>query len=390
MSSQHRVSPPGKDSNNNLSAVGGVKSSSFLSGSNSDFDFCSLISEAKPAAILVNDCGEIEIQMNKNHSYFYAYELIFHTDASSSSSTLNEFNQEAGLINSDKLCCFGETKNGSLLLATEKGIIGTINLNKCMTAWISLVKLNCESVSMNANDDLYESGVKKLVDLCVDTHNEQVIILTRYRGEKKPEFKIEVYALNEKLNEMTLQRIHNLTHTLASSSTSQNEPSEFVRIYLDQNENAFVIIDSNNHKVYWFNMSNCQPKRCVKSPDGESIQHPSGLALVPEAKTIYICSKKGMLICRPEQQSVKHESIKPLDISFSGEDRSLYFIDQFALYRSKITDTMANEQRFKRIFSNKTQNKGGFRRVIACQKHIFIMSDDVNSLFVIEREHLKF
>lgn len=188
---------------------------------------------------------------------------------------------------------------------------------------------------------------------------------------------------------MALVRSLNLSQSLAGSNTSQQEPSEFVRIYLDENENAFVIIDSNNHKVYWFSTLNCQAKKSVKSPDGESIQYPSGLTLISDTKIIYICSKKGMLICRPDHQSVKHDSLKPIDISYSKEDNSLYFIDQFALYRTRITDTMANEQRFKRIFSNKTQNKG-FRRVIACQKHIFIMSNDINSLFVIEREHLKF
>lgn len=368
-----------------------AKNPGLLNSSTADIDFCSLISEAKPAAILVNDCGEIEIQMNKNHSYFYAYELIFHTEGNREyvdQQTIAE-NKE-NLVNNDKLCCFGETKNGSLLLATQRGIVGIINLNKCMTAWISLIKINCDqNANLITNDDLYDNGTKRLVDMCVDTTNDQIIILTRYSGKEKAEFKIEIYTLNEKLNEMAIVKVLNISHSVASSNTSQNEPSEFVRIYIDQNENSFVLVDSNNHKIYWFNTINCQAKRCVKSPDGESIQNPSGLILIPETRVIYICSKKGMLICRPDHQSVKHDSIKPIDISFSKEENSFYFIDQYALYRSKITDSIANEQRFKRIFSNKIQNKG-FRRVIACKKHIFIMSDDINSLFVIEREHLKF
>ncbi|RNA10918.1 hypothetical protein BpHYR1_043329 [Brachionus plicatilis] len=380
----HQLSPPSKDTNNNLSAK------NFLgpNTSSSDIDFCSLISEAKPAAILVNECGEIEIQMNKNHSYFYAYELVFHSDNKDDMDQV--LNQAENSINGDKLCCFAETKSGSLLLATQKGVIGIINLNKCMTAWISIIKLNCDSPApnLNPNDDLYDIGKKMLVDLCVDNTNEQIIILTKHCAKEKAEFKIEIYSFNEKNNEMTLMRILNLSQSQAGSNTSQNEPSEFVRIYLDETESCFVTIDANNHKVYWFNTSNCQAKRCVKSPDGESIHCPSGLALLPDPKNIYICSKKGMLICRPDHQSVKHDSLKPIDIAFSKEDNSLYFIDQFALYRTRITDTMANEQRYKRIFSNKTQNKG-FRRVIACQKHIFIMSNDINSLFVIEREHLK-
>ncbi|CAF0711680.1 unnamed protein product [Brachionus calyciflorus] len=382
-----QLSPPSKDTNNNLSAK------NFLgpNTSASDIDLCSLISEAKPAAILVNECGEIEIQMNKNHSYFYAYELIFHSDNKDDADQLS--NQNDNSISNDKLCCFAETRSGSLLLATEKGIIGIINLKKCMTAWISLIKINCDSFSsssnLNPNDDLYDIGQKKLIDLCIDNNNDQITILTKHMNRDKPEFKIEVYGLNEKTNEMTLIKILTLAQSQSSSSSaSLNEPSEFVRIYLDETENCYVIIDSNNHKVYWYNTSNCQAKRCVKSPDGESIHFPSGLALVNEPKIIYICSQKGMLICRPDHQSVKHDSLKPIDISYSIQDNCIYFIDEYALYRTKVTETMANEQRFKRIFSNKLQNKG-FRRVIACEKHIFVMGSESNSLFVIERDHLK-
>ena len=370
-----------KDSNNNLTA----DKSNFLAANSSaysEIDFCSLISEAKPAAILVNDCGEIEILKKENHSYFYAHELIFHTDS-------NKDDMDTLLLNEndkDKLCCFAQTKEGSLLLSTEKGVIGFLNLQKSMTSWISVLKTNTDT--LNPCDDLYEKNTKKLIDLCVDNANDQIIVLVKFTTKEKAEFKIEIYSFNEKLNEISLTRILNLSQTFAGLSSS-SEPAEFGRIYLDDAENAFVIIDYNNHKVYWFNSVNCQAKRCVKSPDGESILRPTGLTLIPELKAIYICSKKGMLICRPDQQSVKHDSIKPIDISYSSEDNCIYFIDEFALYRSKITETMANEQRFKKIFSNKSQNKG-FRRVIACRKHIFIMSNDINSLFVIEREHLKF
>jgi hypothetical protein len=266
-----------------------------------------------------------------------------------------------------------------------------------MTAWISIIRTNSNddySTSFKLNDDLYESGLKKLVDLCLDNKNDQIIVLTKYSLIDKYEFKIELYLFDEKQNEMCLIRILNLSQSLAinSNTTSLYQP-DFVRIYMDDVENSYVLIDSNNHKVYWFSTSNCQAKRCVKSPDGESILHPTGLAILSNPKVIYICSKKGMLICRPDQHSVKHDSIKPIDISYSRQDNSLYFIDEFALYRSKLTDQVSNEQRFKRIFSTKkheSKDKACFRRVIVCQKHIFLMSNNINSLFVIEREHLKF
>lgn len=127
----------------------------------------------------------------------------------------------------------------------------------------------------------------------------------------------------------------------------------------------------------------------MKSADGESIRHPSGIAMIDEPKTLYVCSQKGMLIRKADQQPVKHDSLRPIDITFSVEDRAIYFIDDYNLYRSRITDTVATEQRFKRIFSNKCHNKK-FKRVCSSQNYVFIMSKEINSLFVIDRKSLKF
>ena len=85
----------------------------------------SIISEAKPAEIIVNDCGEVELQMTKeNHKYYMAYELIFQVNNKDSMgySTVSEYSlSETQKHFTDKLCCFAETKNGSLLLATDQG-----------------------------------------------------------------------------------------------------------------------------------------------------------------------------------------------------------------------------------------------------------------------------
>jgi hypothetical protein len=131
------MSPPVRDSdsNNNTSLF---KFTNLLGTPDPGLDFSSLISEAKPAAILVNECGDVESQMNKDRSYFYAYELVFQTDDESKNDVVNRSGDHSGssqtmpatntgqrpdMINLslDKLCCFAETKDGSLLLATEKG-----------------------------------------------------------------------------------------------------------------------------------------------------------------------------------------------------------------------------------------------------------------------------
>jgi len=87
----------------------------------------SIISEAKPAEIIVNDCGEVELQMTKeNHKYYMAYELVFQVNnradghnANANCTSIQEYSLSENY--SDKLCCFAETKNGSLLLATDHG-----------------------------------------------------------------------------------------------------------------------------------------------------------------------------------------------------------------------------------------------------------------------------
>ena len=377
-----------KDSNNNLSTP-------YFEQEHSTTSLFSIISEAKPAEIIVNDCGEVELQMTReNHKYYMAYELIFQVN-NRESLGYSSIACEASLVDpsknqSDKLCCFAETKNSSLLLATDRGTIGIIDVSNSLTTWVSIMKPYYDDNSTpNPFDNLYDSGIKVLVDLCVDNKNDQIIVLTKFKIDSKvSEFKVELHSFDEAKNEMNLTRIFNLSQIL-SSHLNHHESFDFVRIYYDQSDNAFVLLDSNNHKLYWCNTFNFQAKRCIKSADGESIQYPSGVAMIDNPKTLYVCSQKGMLIRKQEHQPVKHDSLKPIDISYSCEERAIYFIDEFNLYRSKISDTVVTEQRFKRIFSNKCQNKR-FRRVVACQNYVFIMSKEINSLFVIDRKSLKF
>jgi hypothetical protein len=122
-------SPPVKDTNNNHANNSSLfKFTNLLGAPDPDLDYSSLISEAKPAAILVNECGDVEFQMNQNHSYFYAYELVFQSDYNQQNSNdsksitdKDRLDASNANLNLDKLCCFAETKDGNLLLATEKG-----------------------------------------------------------------------------------------------------------------------------------------------------------------------------------------------------------------------------------------------------------------------------
>jgi hypothetical protein len=114
-----------------------------------------------------------------------------------------------------------------------------------MTAWISIIRTNSNdtfSTSFKLNDDLYESGLKKLVDLCLDYTNDQIVILTRYTVNDKYEYKIELYLFDEKQNEMCLIRILNLSQSLAinSNTTSLYQP-DFVRIYMDDAVTGLIL-----------------------------------------------------------------------------------------------------------------------------------------------------
>ena len=107
----------------------------------------------------------------------------------------------------------------------------------------------------NPLDYQYEDGLKVLIDICIDKLNDQIIVLTKFT--KSNEFRVEVYAFCEDRNEMSLLRIFNISQTLASHLSS-GETFEFSRVYFDNKENLFVILDSNNHKIYWCNTFNFQ------------------------------------------------------------------------------------------------------------------------------------
>lgn len=223
----------------------------------------SIISEAKPAEIIVNDCGEVELQMTKeNHKYYMAYELIFQVNSKESLgySSIAEYSLAENQKHvSDTLCCFAETKNGALLLATEKGTIGTIDVAKSLTIWVSIMRPFHDLNSiLNPLDNLYDDGSKILIDICMDKKNDQIVVLTKFvKADGNNEFRVEIYSFYEEENTMNLLRIFNLNQALASH-LGHDETFEFVRIYFDQLDNSFVVLDVNNHKLYWCNPFNFQ------------------------------------------------------------------------------------------------------------------------------------
>ena len=114
---QHQLKTPSDFNNNNR------LSTPRIDHEQSATSLFSIISEAKPAEIIVNDCGEVELHMTKeNHKYYTAYELVFQVNnrvEAASYTSVSEYSISEKYA--DKLCCFAETKNGSLLLATDHG-----------------------------------------------------------------------------------------------------------------------------------------------------------------------------------------------------------------------------------------------------------------------------
>jgi hypothetical protein len=125
--------------------------------------------------------------------------------------------------------------------------------------WVSIMRpyYDFNSVS-NPLDNLYEDGTKTLIDVCVDKLNDQIIVLARFsRRNGNSEFQVEIYTFSEDKNEMSLVRIFNVSQILAAHLNS-HETFDFVRIYYDHADNSFVILDTNNHKLYWCNTFNFQ------------------------------------------------------------------------------------------------------------------------------------
>lgn len=98
--------------------------------------------------------------------------------------------------------------------------------------------------------------------------------------------------------------------------------------------------------------------------------------------------KIGIVIRKRNQEAVLHEvpvNSIPLDVTYSREDRNVYFIDKFNLYRSRLNDTNNNLLRYKKLFSNHESlvNKSGFSRVLRIKDWFYLMIRDENSLVAI-------
>lgn len=140
-----------------------------------------------------------------------------------------------------------------------KGTIGIIDVAKSLTMWVSIMRPYYDSNSTsNPQDNLYEDGSKILIDVCMDKKHDQIIVLTKFlRPEATPEFQVEVYSFAEDKNEMSLLKLFNVSQILASHLSS-HDTFDFTRIYYDQADNSFVILDANNHRLYWCNTFNFQ------------------------------------------------------------------------------------------------------------------------------------
>lgn len=140
LTANHNLGKNGHDPNNNNNNSNPHRLATPCIGhEQSATSLFSIISEAKPAEIIVNECGEVELHMNKeNNKYYTAYELIFQMNNTRENMSCMSSDYNSSHMFTDKLCCFAESKDGSLLLATDKGrvlipallVYHTINLFK--------------------------------------------------------------------------------------------------------------------------------------------------------------------------------------------------------------------------------------------------------------------
>jgi hypothetical protein len=379
----------------------------------------SLISEPKPANIVLNELScefvyELRLFSNRDrlpnglNNGFHPAHAHAHTHAHAhfqnhvpSNLIDDSFNLDYSLSlayaerGGDNLCSISNLGDrGVLFIATERCNCGLIDTNQSLTKWIPVNKRINPQLEIELDDYSYHTGKKQLIDVSIDNKCEQLILLTYFSssGGSQGQFQIETYifcSTSSASSTASYSLVSEIEIKKINSFAESKQAYNFVRLYIDESENSFILIDKSGHKVCWFNRSTLQLKRCVKSPDGDSIFEPSGLALISELRTLYVCSKKGMLICKPDEHPVKHQTVKPVDIQYSSKENCVYFIDENALYRSRIKENLTDEHRYKLILTNKSKSST-FRRLVECAgNYLFIMLDEDNKLLMLDKRCLK-
>lgn len=371
----------------------------------------SFVCHGHPTKIIVDDMGEFANEQNTQTNpkdYWIAIELKFEAK--------DDFNKIE-----DKLCCMLELKNGSVLLATQKGLIGTIDPQVSLTNWNGLMRKRLND-SLDEQYGLYENGLKTLIDMClVNTENPtQLAFLTKTLKKNNDfnnneieyyyEYRVEFWLLDEINKQICLTQIDQVPSRIAVHNSlsgsyifdprvtikdyidkideSKCNP---VRLYYDKLNKLFIILDEQTNCVFWISSEKFNAKKCIQCED---LKKPSGLVISSNC-TSYIVNQEGLLVINKDGIAVKHklESI-PNDISYCETDNSIYFIDNNALYKSKLNSTDNNsinnqQQRYKRLFSSKNNNKL-FKRVLHCRDFVFILDSSSNVLMALEKKNLKF
>ena len=390
-------------------------------------ELCSFVCHGKRAEIFDSDYQDMDEIKPQQKNNMLLYELMVS-------------------LKNDSYSCFVHIKDDLILLATRKGQFNLLRPNKSKFDFIRCI-LNPK---FNGNDaDLYRQGVKTLVDICLDSKGD-LILLNRWRFIKEsgltPEEKsvkytykytIELFSFNKKLVDgisyarticcLSDERANASSPTRSSPAKS---PPEFTRIYNDEKKNSIILIDLANNKIYWFAKSNGAKKRCLKSEDS-TLKEPKSLTLVENLNGLeitFICTKSG-LIASNKNFTIKHDVSKLLiDICYDSFEKCLFFIDSMSVFGGKIvprsgvassggekentflleqqTQTQSEKNsignldsmdlRYKCLFSYVSEKRKSFRRVISSKNYLFIMSEPLsesaseNSIYAFDKSKQTF
>jgi hypothetical protein len=293
-------------------------------------------------------------------------------------------------LNDDILCSFLHIDDDLILLATEKGEFSLMKPNKSKLTFVRCI-LNPK---YNGKDyEFYKQGKKSLVDICLDSSGN-LIILNRWNFVENDSFQmdtkytVELFSFNrKKVDGICYMR----TICCLSNEEKLNEQarqSNFTRLFNDEKKNCIILIDSSNNKIYWHKKSNGSKKRCLKSQDS-TLESPKSLAIVIDdlnsIEIIFICTNSG-LVATSKSYTIKHEVIMPIDIYYDLNEKSIYFISSNKIYEGSLFENSDNSNKnivkssedldikYKLLFScNTLENKRDLKRIVTSKNFIYVL-----------------
>ena len=292
----------------------------------------------------------------------------------------------------DILSSFLHIDEDLILLATEKGEFSLMKPNKSKLTFIRCI-LNPK---YNGKDyEFYKQGKKTLVDICLDSSGN-LIILNRWNFVENDSFQMETKYTVE-LFSFNRKKVDGICYMKTICCLSNEEklneqarPSNFTRLFNDEKKNCIILIDSSNNKIYWHKKSNGAKKRCLKSQDN-TLESPKSLAIVVDdlnsIEIIFICTKSG-LVATSKNYTIKHDVIMPIDIYYDLNEKSIYFISTNKIYEGSLFETDNSNERnknkirqsedldikYKHLFScNTFENNRELKRIVTSKNFIYVL-----------------